>query len=143
MNSFNNDSFSILFQDTEALRQNIFRYRMEIAESVDIDEMKDIFVDRDIFKESLFQAIAERYPDKRRKRVISLLTHILPAGLYAWITLIDVLHWRTFSSLANKLLNKGEDNQWLAKSIPSMFQKGIFYNITYSRINRITCCYNS
>ncbi|XP_052064162.1 uncharacterized protein LOC127704251 isoform X2 [Mytilus californianus] len=111
------------YKDTEALRQNIVRYRKEIAESVDIDEMKDMFIDRNIFKESLFQAIAERYPDKRQKRVISLLTQILPAGWYAWITLIDVLYWRTFSSLAHTLLNKGEDNQWLAKSIPLMFQK--------------------
>jgi hypothetical protein len=95
--------------DPDILRRNIFRNRADILNNLDIDDVREIFNERDIFSSSKFDEIEEKY-SASENQMSAVLNEINKSGSHAMRTLVDVLYINQLDSLADSLVAEMEDN---------------------------------
>ncbi|XP_071124715.1 uncharacterized protein [Mytilus edulis] len=90
--------------DYTNLRKNIIHKFEKLVKDLDIDDMRETFVERKVFDIHTFDRLEEQFKDNREQATAALLIEILKAGHEAVVTLVDVLYMNAIDSLANELL---------------------------------------
>jgi hypothetical protein len=85
------------------LRRSIFRNRTDILNNLDIDDVREIFIEREIFSSSKFDEIEEKRSGSEHQ-MSAVLNEINNSGSHAMRTLVDVLYINQLDSLANSLV---------------------------------------
>lgn len=86
------------------MRENIIHKFEKLVKDLDIDDMRETFVERKVFDIHTFDRLEEQFKDNREQATAALLIEILKAGHEAVVTLVDVLYMNAIDSLANELL---------------------------------------
>ena len=89
--------------DPQILRRNIFTNRTNILDNLDIDDVREIFIERGVFSPSMFDEIEEIYPQSE-DQMSAVLIEIIKSGPCAMRTLVDLLYINQLDSLAASLL---------------------------------------
>ena len=95
--------------DPQILRPNISNNRIDILENLDIDDVREIFIEREVFSSSMFDEIEKKYSGSEDQMCIVLI-EIINSGPRAMRTLVDVLYINQLDSLAASLL-RGTPNE--------------------------------
>ncbi|XP_052103260.1 uncharacterized protein LOC127736713 isoform X2 [Mytilus californianus] len=90
--------------DYTNLRRNIIHKFEKLVNNLDIDDMRETFVERKVFDNATFDILEEQFEDNREQATAAVLIEILKAGHEAVVTLVDVLYMNAIDSLANDLL---------------------------------------
>ncbi|XP_063415802.1 uncharacterized protein LOC134697454 [Mytilus trossulus] len=90
--------------DYTNLRKKIIHNFEKLVNTLDIDDMRETFVERKVFDIPTFDRLEEQFADNREQATAALLIKILKAGHEAVVTLVDVLYINAIDSLANDLL---------------------------------------
>lgn len=86
------------------MRRNVIHKFEKLVNDIDIDDMRETFVERKVFDVSAFDCLDRKFEDNREQATAALLIQILKAGHEAVVTLVDVLYMNAIDSLANELL---------------------------------------
>ena len=89
--------------DPHILRQNIINNRAKILDNMDIDDVREIFIERGVFNSSMFDEIEKKYSESE-DQMSTVLIEIRKSGLHAMRILVDVLYINQLDSLADSLL---------------------------------------
>ena len=89
--------------DPQILRPNISNNRIDILENLDIDDVREIFIEREVFSSSMFDEIEKKYSGSEDQMCIVLI-EIINSGPRAMRTLVDVLYINQLDSLAASIL---------------------------------------
>ena len=95
--------------DPQILRPNISNNRIDILENLDIDDVREIFIEREVFSSSIFDEIEKKYSGSEDQMWIVLI-EIINSGPRAMRTLVDVLYINQLDSLAASIL-RGTRNE--------------------------------
>ena len=95
--------------DPHTLRRNIFSNRTNILNNLDIDDVREIFIEREVFSSSKFDEIEEKY-SASENQMSAVLNEINKSGSHAMRTLVDVMYINQLDSLAASLL-RGTRNE--------------------------------
>ena len=85
--------------DPSILRRHIFNNRTNILNNLDIDDVRDIFIEREVFSSSKFDEIEEKCSGSENP-MSAVLNEINKSGSRAMQTLVDVLYINQLDSLA-------------------------------------------
>ena len=91
--------------DPQILRQNIINNRAKILDNLDIDDVREIFIKREVFNSSMFDEIEKKYSESE-DQMSTVLIEIRKSGLHAMRILVDVLYINQLDSLADSLLRE-------------------------------------
>lgn len=72
--------------------------------SIDIDDIKETFVERKVFEISTFDKLEGKFEGNKEQAIAAFLIEVLKSGRKAAVTLVDVLYMNTMDSLATELL---------------------------------------
>ena len=95
--------------DPRILRRNIPSNRTNILNNLDIDDVREIFIEREVFSSSMFDEIEEKFSGSEN-RMSAVLNEIKKSGSRAMRTLVDVLYINQLDSLADSLV-RGISNE--------------------------------
>lgn len=90
--------------DYTNLRRNIIHKFEQLVNTLDIDDMRETFVERKVFDIPTFDRLEEQFENNREQATAAVLIKILKAGHEAVVTLVDVLYMNAIDTLANELL---------------------------------------
>lgn len=97
--------FQIFYNsDYSNLRRNIIHKFERLVNSIDIDDLKDTFIGREVFDIPTFDRLEKKFENNREQATAAVLIHILKSGHAAVVTLIDSLYINSMDSLADELL---------------------------------------
>ena len=89
--------------DPQILERNIFNNRTQILDNLDIDDVREIFIERDAFNSSMFDEIEKKY-SRSEDQMSAVLIEIIKSGPRAMRILVDALYINQLDSLADSLL---------------------------------------
>ena len=95
--------------DPQILKQNIINGHANILDNLDIDDVREIFIEREVFNSSTFDEIEKKYSESE-DQMSTVLIKIRNSGPHAMRTLVDVLYINQLDSLADSLL-RGTPNE--------------------------------
>ena len=91
--------------DPQILRRNIFNNRTNIIDNLDFDDVREIFIEREVFSSSMFEEIEKKYSESE-DQMNAVLIEIIKSGKPAMRILVDVLYINQLDSLADNLLRR-------------------------------------
>jgi hypothetical protein len=95
---------SMLFTlDQQILERNITTNIRNILDNLDIDDVREIFIEREVFSSRMFDEIEEKYSGSE-DQMYAVLIEIIKSGQRAMQILVDALYMNEADSLADSLL---------------------------------------
>jgi len=70
--------------DPQILKQNIINSRGNILNDLDIDDVREIFIERKVFESSMFEEIMKKYSESK-DQMSTVLTEIEKSETYAML----------------------------------------------------------
>ena len=95
--------------DPQILKQNIINGHANILDNLDIDDVREIFIERGVFNSNMFDEIEKKYSESE-DQMSTVLIKIRNSGPNAMRILVDVLYINQLDSLADSLL-RGTPNE--------------------------------
>ena len=95
--------------DPQILEENIFNSRINILDNLDIDDVREIFIEREVFSPSMFDDMEEKYSGSEDQMSVVLI-EIIKSGPRAMLVLVDALYINQVDSLVVSLL-RGTPNE--------------------------------
>ena len=89
--------------DAQILKRNIFSNIGNIIDNLDIDDVREMFIEREVFSSSMFHEIEDKYSESG-VQMFAMLIEILRSEPRAGRLLVDVLYINQLDSLADSLL---------------------------------------
>ena len=96
--------------DPQILERNIFNNRSNIFNSLDIDDVREIFIEREVFTSRMFDEIEVAYSGSEYLMPVVLM-EIIKSGQRAMQILVDALYMNQADSLADSIL-RVTPNEW-------------------------------
>ena len=89
--------------DQQILERNITTNIRNILDNLDIDDVREIFIEREVFSSRMFDEIEEKYSGSE-DQMYAVLIEIIKSGQRAMQILVDALYMNEADSLADSLL---------------------------------------
>ena len=95
--------------DPQILKRNISSNRINILDNLGIYDVREIFIEREVFSSRMFDEIEETYSESE-DQMSAVLIEIIQSGPRAMQILVDALYMNQADSLADSLL-RGTPNE--------------------------------
>jgi hypothetical protein len=95
--------------DPQILKRNISSNRINILDNLGIYDVREIFIEREVFSSRMFDEIEEKYSESE-DQMSAVLIEIIQSGPRAMPILVDALYMNQADSLADSLF-RGTPNE--------------------------------